>query len=144
MEIREILRRKGHEVVTTSGAESVIDAVRLLVEHNIGGVVVVDGERVTGILTERDILRLTARVPGELETLSVESAMTTDVITVRPDDKLDRVMDIMTQHRIRHVPVIEGGKLGGIVTIGDVVNACRRIAEEENVHMREYIQGGEA
>lgn len=143
MKIREILRHKGHEVVTTSGTESVIAAVRLLVEHNIGGVVVVDEDGVAGILTERDILRLTARVPGELETLSVESAMTTDVITVTPDDELHHVMDLMTQHRIRHVPVIEGGKLGGIVTIGDVVNACRQLAEAENVQMREYIQGGE-
>lgn len=143
MKIREILRHKGHEVVTTSGAENVIAAVRLLVEHNIGGVVVVDEDGVAGILTERDILRLTARAPGELETLSVESVMTTDVITVTPDDELHHVMGLMTEHRIRHVPVIEGGKLGGIVTIGDVVNACRQLAEAENVQMREYIQGGE-
>ena len=140
MKIRDILRHKGHDVVTASTGDSVLQAVRVLVDHNIGGVVVVDGGEVIGILTERDILRLVARKPDELQALDVGQVMTRDVIKLAPDDDLAHVMEVMTENRIRHLPVIEGGRLAGIVTIGDVVNAFRRVAEDENVHLKQYIQ----
>ena len=142
MKIRDILRHKGCDVVTASTADSVLHTVRVLVDHNIGGVVVVDGEEVIGILTERDILRLVARKPDELQALEVGQVMTRDVIKLAPDDDLAHVMEVMTENRIRHLPVIEEGRLAGIVTIGDVVNAFRRVAEDENVHLRQYIQAG--
>ena len=142
MKIRDILRHKGRDVVTASTADSVLHTVRVLVDHNIGGVVVVDGEEVIGILTERDILRLVARKPDELQALEVGQVMTRDVIKLAPDDDLGHVMEVMTENRIRHLPVIEEGRLAGIVTIGDVVNAFRRVAEDENVHLRQYIQAG--
>ncbi len=141
MKIRDILRHKGPDVVTVSGAQTVMDAVRVLVERNIGGVVVVDGEQVVGILTERDVLRLTAEGPEQLTTVTVETAMTRDVITGSLDDELHSVMEIMTEHRIRHLPVMDEDRLAGIVSIGDVVNASRRLAEEENVHLRDYMHG---
>ena len=140
MKIRDILRHKGHDVVTASTGDSVLQAVRVLVDHNIGGVVVVDGGEVIGILTERDILRLVARRPDELQALEVGQVMTRDVIKLVPDDDLAHVMEVMTENRIRHLPVIEEGRLAGIVTIGDVVNAFRRVAEDENVHLKQYIQ----
>ncbi len=140
MKIRDILRHKGHNVVTASTGDSVLQAVRVLVDHNIGGVVVVDGGEVIGILTERDILRLVARKPDELQALEVGQVMTRDVIKLAPDDDLAHVMEVMTENRIRHLPVIEEGRLAGIVTIGDVVNAFRRVAEDENVHLKQYIQ----
>ena len=140
MKIRDILRHKGHDVVTASTGDSVLQAVRVLVDHNIGGVVVVDGGEVIGILTERDILRLVARRPDELQALEVGQVMTRDVIKLVPDDDLAHVMEVMTENRIRHLPVIEEGRLAGIVTIGDVVNAFRRVAEDENAHLKQYIQ----
>ncbi len=142
MKIRDILRHKGRDVVTASKGDSVLYAVRVLVDHNIGGVVVVDGEEVIGILTERDILRLVANKPDELQTLEVGQVMTRDVIRVAPDDDLADVVEVMTKNRIRHLPVIENGRVAGIVTIGDVVNAFRRVAEDENAHLRQYIQAG--
>lgn len=142
MKIRDILRHKGPDVVTVSRAQTVMDAVRVLVERNIGGVVVVDGEQVVGILTERDVLRLTAEGPEQLTALTVETAMTSDVITGSLDDELHSVMEVMTEHRIRHLPVMDEDRLAGIVSIGDVVNAARRLAEEENVHLRDYMRGG--
>ncbi len=142
MKIRDILRHKGPDVVTVSGAQTVMDAVRVLVERNIGGVVVVDGEQIVGILTERDVLRLTAEGPERLTALTVETAMTRDVITGSLDDELHSVMEVMTEHRIRHLPVMDEDRLAGIVSIGDVVNAARRLAEEENVHLRDYMRGG--
>ena len=142
MKIRDILRHKGRDVVTASQGDRVLHAVRVLVDHNIGGVVVVDGKKVIGILTERDILRLVANRPDELQTLEVGQVMTRDVIKAAPDDDLADVVDVMTKNRIRHLPVIEKGKVAGIVTIGDVVNAFRRVAEDENAHLRQYIQAG--
>ena len=139
MKIRVILRHKGTNVVTASTSETVLEAVRALVDHNIGGVVVVEGEEVVGILTERDILRLAARSPEELRTLEVGQVMTRNVIQLAPDDDLAHVMEVMTENRIRHLPVVEDGGLVGIVTIGDVVNAFRSIAEDENAQLRQYI-----
>jgi len=142
MKIMDILRHKGRDVVTASKGDSVLHAVRVLVDHNIGGVVVVEGREVIGILTERDILRLVARQPDELQALEVGQVMTGDVIKAAPDDDLADVVKVMTENRIRHLPVIENGAVAGIVTIGDVVNAFRRVAEDENAHLRQYIQDG--
>ena len=141
MKIEEILRSKGHDVITITGNESVLDAAQLLVEHGIGGLVVMEGQRPTGILTERDILRLTARTPGELHSIQVGTVMTRELITATPDDRLADMMDVMTENKIRHLPVLEGDRLAGIISIGDLVNACRVLAEEENSQLRKYIAG---
>jgi len=141
MKIKQILRTKGHDVVTISESQTVLDAARLLVARNIGGLVVVEGQRPTGILTERDILRLTAQAPGELSSIRVGNVMTREMLTASPEDSLARMMDVMTENRIRHLPIIEGDRLAGIVSIGDLLNACRTSAETENSQLREYIQG---
>ena len=142
MIIQEILRYKGHDVVTATESQTVLEVVRILVEHNIGGVVVMEDDRVTGILTERDILRLTARTPGELGSIEVGAAMTRVVITATAEDRLEDVMHVMTENKIRHLPVMDGDRLVGIVSIGDLVNACRVAAEQENSDLRQYIQRG--
>lgn len=142
MRIGEILRRKGHDVVTIPQTRSVLDAVGVLVRHDIGALVVTEHERPTGIFTERDVLRLTARSPTALGTIQVGGVMTHDPVTATPDDELTEMMDVMTERKIRHLPVVEGGELVGIVSIGDLLNACRHVAEEENSHLRQYIQGG--
>jgi CBS domain-containing protein len=139
--IATILSRKGTSVVTIGPDATVLEAMRLLMEHRIGGVVVErDGEPV-GILTERDVLRLGAEDPAQLETLSVDRAMTRELITGNLEQSLQRVMEVMTENRIRHLPIIEDGKLAGIVSIGDVVNAARRAAETGNQQLRAYIHG---
>jgi CBS domain-containing protein len=140
MRIAEILRTKGHDVVTITEDRSVLQAARLLVEENIGGLVVVDGDRATGIITERDVLRLAAQQSPGLDSVSVGSAMTREMITASPQDQLREMMSVMTEHRIRHLPVLEDGELVGIISIGDLVNACRVSAEQENSHLRQYIQ----
>ncbi len=141
MKIEEILRNKGHDVITITESRSVLAAAQALVDHNIGGLVVTEGERPTGILTERDILRLTAQSPGELDSIEVGTVMTRDLITAGPQDRLVDVMDVMTENKIRHLPVLEGDRLIGIISIGDLVNACRVEAEAENSQLRQYIQG---
>jgi CBS domain-containing protein len=141
MKIGEILRTKGHEVVTIPEARSVLDAIGVLVRYNIGALVVTERERPTGIFTERDVLRLAARSPTALGTIQVGGVMTRDPITATPDDELHAMMGVMTESKIRHLPVVENEELVGIVSIGDLLNACRYVAEEENSHLRQYIQG---
>jgi CBS domain-containing protein len=141
MKIEEILRNKGHDVVTITESQSVLAAAQALVDHNIGGLVVTEGKRPTGIVTERDILRVTAQSPTELGTIPLGAVMTREMITATPGDRLPEVMDVMTQNKIRHLPVLEGDRLVGIVSIGDLVNACRIAAEAENSQLRQYIHG---
>lgn len=141
MKIREILSTKGHDVVTIGPERSVLDTVQALVKHNIGGLVVTQGERPVGIITERDILRLTADAQGHLHTITVESVMTRSLLTATPDDDLQAIMGVMTEKKVRHLPVLEDGRLVGIVSIGDLLNACRVHAEEENQQLRQYIHG---
>lgn len=141
MTIRGILQAKGHDVVTTGPDQTVLQAMRLLVDHAIGSVVVVEGDAILGILTERDILRLGARDPDLLRSTPVREAMTADPIVAVPGDGVAYVMEIMTKNRIRHLPIVVEDRLAGIVSIGDVVNALRQDVEAENRHLTRYVQG---
>lgn len=141
MKIRDLLEKKGYEVVTVPPSFPLQDAMRLLVEHNIGSVVVSEEKAVQGILTERDILRLASKDPAAMEELKVQEVMTKDVIVGLLDDTVDYVMEIMTRNRIRHLPIVDDGWMQGILSIGDVVNAQRTKTEVENRYMRDYIQG---
>jgi len=141
MKIRDLLESKGYQVVTVPPSFPLRDAMRLLVEHNIGSVVVAQEKAVEGILTERDILRLTAKDPAAMERMKVQEVMTKDVVVARVDDSVDYVMEIMTRNRIRHLPIVDEGWMQGILSIGDVVNALRKKVEVENTYMRDYIRG---
>lgn len=141
MKIDDILRRKGSDVVTVEPEVSILDAIRVLVQHNIGAVVVVGEDQILGILTERDVLRLGAEAPTDLESRAVADVMTTELVIGVPGDAIEYVAAIMTENRIRHLPVVEEGSLVGILSIGDVVNAIRGQIEVENRYLRSYIDG---
>lgn len=141
MRISEIIQSKGTFVVTVDPDRTVMDAMKVLVNHGIGAVVVIVGDDIAGILTERDVLRLAAAAPSALESTRVGEAMTRDLIVAVPDDDLQYAMEIMTKNRIRHLPIVEDGRLVGMLSIGDVVNALRTHVEGENRHLRDYIQG---
>lgn len=141
MRISDVLRSKGSNVVTIGPDRTVLDVVRTLVRHNIGATVVVEDGRPVGIVSERDILKLTARGPGALASIQVRALMTRDLVTSEPDDDLDHVMNLMTNHRVRHLPILSDGELVGIVSIGDVVNRLRSESEEANRHLMSYIAG---
>lgn len=141
MKIRDILRTKGSVVVQIEPERSVLDAVEVLSEHRIGALVVTRGGEIEGVLSERDVMNLVADRPDALADTTVAEIMTTDVIVGVPGDDLDYVMNIMTNNRIRHLPIVDDGKLTGIVSIGDVVNEVRRSVETENRHLKDYIQG---
>jgi CBS domain-containing protein len=125
MNIASLLAKKGVKVVTVGPRDTIREALRRLAHHNIGALVVVDGqESLVGIVSERDIVRALARTEAILiEPVSV--IMTREVIIGTPGDDLIAVVTTMTERRIRHLPVVEGGHLVGIVSIGDVVKAQR-------------------
>ena len=143
MRIHDILRSKGRQVIAVGPDQPVLAAVRVLSEQRIGAVVVRQTEDgpILGILSERDILNLAAGDPRRLETAQVREVMTENVIVGAPDDDLDEVMNVMTENRIRHLPIVSDGAMDGIVSIGDVVNAVRRTVESENRYLKDYIHG---
>ncbi|WP_328402553.1 CBS domain-containing protein [Nocardia sp. NBC_00403] len=142
MRIAEILRRKGTEVATVPPDTTVRNLLAALAEYNIGAVVVSpDGSRIAGIVSERDVVRsLHARGADLLDT-RVSEIMTVDVRTCAPDDLVDGLRSTMTEHRIRHLPVVHDGQLIGIVSIGDVVKSAISELANEREHLVEYLQG---
>lgn len=130
MRINDVLRSKPSQQVITVRPEAVVrELVALLAEHNVGALIVSsDGETVDGIVSERDVVRRLHTDPSVLDG-SVESIMTRDVRTCEGDSSVTDLMQVMTDHRIRHVPVLTDGKLTGIISIGDVVK--NRIGELE-------------
>lgn len=141
MQIRDILRSKGSRVVSIAPDAPVTRAVELLVQHNIGALVVLAENRIVGIISERDVLRAVNEGAAAFEGLRVAEIMTRNVITGTPDADVSSVMHVMSERRIRHLPVSEQGTLHGMISIGDVVNAIRREAEAENRHLHAYISG---
>ncbi len=146
MFVSNILRTKGTEIHTIAPEATADDVVQELVKHNVGSLVVMEtdaaGEsRMAGIVTERDILRAQAAHRKPLEELLVREVMSEGVIVASLEDKLQVVMRLMTEHRIRHLPVMDKGQLIGIISIGDIVKAHHDELEMENHHMKSYIQG---
>jgi CBS domain-containing protein len=142
MLISDLIRHKGSAVVTVGSATPMAELLNLLEAHHIGGVPVVDGDTLMGIISERDVVRRLANVGAAVLTSTVGDLMTTDVITCEPADDLDGVATLMTEHRFRHMPVVSGGRLVGIVTIGDVVAARLRTLETERRQLEDYITRG--
>jgi CBS domain-containing protein len=140
MQVENILQSKGAAVHTVSAGAPLSEAVRLLNAHKIGAVVVVDAKgKVAGILSERDIVRRLEGDPVKLLESPVRSAMTAKVITATKAHSVSDLMELMTRHRIRHIPVVEGTALVGIVSIGDVVKRKIEETEQEALALREYI-----
>jgi CBS domain-containing protein len=141
MIVRTILTSKANgEVATTVASQTVGDAAKLLAEWRIGAVVVVDDkQQLVGILSERDIVRGMARFGGAVLQMIVGDLMTREVKTCTTADSLETLMSMMTTNRIRHLPVVENGKLAGIVTIGDVVKARLDETTMQVASLRDYV-----
>lgn len=140
MTIAAILRNKGAEVVTLPPSASVAGAVALLAERRIGAVPIVEGDEVVGIFSERDVIHcLSAKGAAALD-LPVAEVMTAPVRTVAPDEPVLGALSLMTRRRIRHLPVADGGRLVGFVSIGDLVKHRIDRIEAEAEAMRSYIQ----
>jgi CBS domain-containing protein len=141
MTIAAILERKGDEVFSIAAGKTVKDAVALLADKRIGAVPVLDGGKVIGIFSERDVLYGLAREGQALLDRPVEEVMTADPVTVTPGTPVLHALATMTKRRIRHLPVIDGGVLAGFVSIGDLVKLRIDRIEAEADAMRSYIAG---
>lgn len=140
--VSDILSEKGHDVLTVDAATTVLDAVKAMVEGNVGSLVVTDGETLLGIVTERDYLRRVTLEGRDERTTPVREIMSAPFVYVLPDATIDECMAIMTERRLRHLPVLDDGDaLVGIVSIGDVVKFQ---SLEQGARIRlltEYISG---
>ena len=143
MTIAQILKHKGGTIMGVSPDHSLQEAAAILTDKRVGALVVIDSNgHLEGILSERDIVRLCAQVGAAAMMAKVANAMTKDVLTAAPKDKVDSALARMTDRRIRHLPVLEGEKLVGVVSIGDLVKAKIDEALQEADAMRAYIATG--
>jgi CBS domain-containing protein len=140
--VRDILQRKGNQIWSVAPDSTVYDALLLMAEQNVGALLVLDGEKIVGIFSERDYARKIILKGKASKETSVDEIMTSEVTTVHPGQFVEECMGLMTDKRIRHLPVLEGEKLAGLISIGDVVKAI--ISDREFIikQLESYITGG--
>jgi CBS domain-containing protein len=139
--VRHILQSKGSSVVSVSPSASVLDAIKLMAEKGIGALVVMEGTKLCGIVTERDYARKVILKDKSSHNTPVSDIMSDKVCTAAPDDSVDKCMNTMTDRRIRHLPVLSGGKVVGMISIGDLVKAVIADQQEAIEQLEHYITG---
>ena len=140
--VRDVLRTKGSDICSVRPATTVYDALKLMAEKNIGAVLVLEGERPVGIFSERDYARQVILKGKTSKDTAVHEVMTSRVVFVRPEQNIEECMALMTAKRCRHLPVLEEGKLAGILSIGDVVKAVISEKEFHIAQLENYITSG--
>jgi CBS domain-containing protein len=140
MSIQAILGDKGREVATIGAEETVSAAVKVLGERRIGALPVVDGDQIVGIVSERDVIYCLKDHGAEVLDWPISRVMSSPAITVDPSTEVLSALALITQRRVRHLPVVSGGRLVGIVSIGDLVKHRIERIEFEAQAMRDYIQ----
>ncbi|HUJ10082.1 MAG TPA: CBS domain-containing protein [Verrucomicrobiae bacterium] len=140
--VRHLLQEKGNQVWSIAPQASVYDALQLMADKNIGALLVIENNKVVGIFTERDYARKVVLHGRSSKTTTVGELESVDVLYVSPDDSIENCMAIMTDKRLRHLPVLEGDKLVGLVSIGDVVKAVISDREFTIRELERYITGG--
>ena len=141
-ELSKILHEKGRGVLEIEADASVLDAVRRMVDANVGSLLVTDGGAIAGIVTERDYLRRVTLEGRTAEETPVREIMSSPLIVVTPETTIDECMALMTDRRIRHLPVVEGGDVVGVISIGDVVKFKSKQQSFEIQYLTGYITAG--
>lgn len=139
MLLRDVIERKGKQVYCCSPNDTLQQVVEILSRHNIGSLVVLQDEQLVGIITERDILRAAAAFKHDFGSQPVSKCMTTEVTTAEEAQSITDIMGLMTEQRIRHLPILAEGGLAGMVSIGDIVKAQHDALIQENHHLMNYI-----
>lgn len=140
MLLKDILANKGADVLSIEPSATMADAVDKMVAHRCGCLVVCEGDSMVGIISERDVLRAISGASETLDKVLVEARMTKDVVTGAPDQNINDTMGLMTKNHVRHLPVLDDGRLAGLISIGDVVKAQHQKLEMENHLLMSYIQ----
>jgi CBS domain-containing protein len=141
MTVRQVLERKGHIAHAVRPDNTVYDALSMMAEHDIGAVLVTENDRLIGVFTERDYARKVVLKGLVSRDVRVSELMTPNPCTVSPSSTVDEVMTTMTENRFRHLPVVERGRIIGVVTIGDMVKAVLSQQEQTIRHLSSYIAG---
>ncbi|GLK81345.1 CBS domain-containing protein [Methylopila turkensis] len=140
MTLARILALKGSDVVTASPRRTMGDIVKLLAEKRVGAVIIADADGyIAGIISERDVVRTLAQRGADVLADAVSEHMTRAVVTASADETVDEIMDRMTEGKFRHVPIVDGRRLVGMISIGDLVKHRMAMAEAEASAMRDYI-----
>lgn len=139
--VGQILRTKGHDVWSIRPDATVFECLELMAEKNIGAVLVVENENLIGIFSERDYARKVILKGRSSKETMVKETMSENVITVTPNKRLEECMSLMTDQRIRHLPVLDGGKLIGLISIGDVVKKIISKQKDTIRELENYITG---
>jgi CBS domain-containing protein len=141
MLLSQLLDGKGHAVYSVAPGASVIDAIRAMADNHVGALLVLDNQQLVGIVSERDYARKVILLGRSSATTAVREIMSSPVFTIGAEETVDDAMRLMTQRRIRHLPVLRGGKLVGVISIGDLV----KCVIEDQMHtiedLRSYIRG---
>lgn len=142
MKVIDILTEKGSRVITCHEENSMMEALAIFSANKVGSLLVVDHyDDIQGILAPRDVLMAMLRQPDTFKEIKVKDIMTRNLIVGTQDDNISYIQAIMTENRIRHVPIVEGKQLRGLISIGDVVKAQMTEKEVENRYLKEYIEG---
>lgn len=142
MTVAHILTSKPNEIISLKPSATLLEVSQLLAERRIGAILLInDDDSIAGIISERDLVRAMSKHGTEAVGLKAETFMTRELITCRPEDTTDQVMAIMTQGRVRHLPVMSASKLAGFISIGDVVKHRIAEVEREAEEMKRYISG---
>ena len=139
--LSEILAGKGGDVLRIEAGASVFEAVQTMVEANVGSLLVTDGGEIVGIVTERDYLRRVTLEGRTDKDTPVGEIMTSPLIVVTPETSIDECMAVMTDRRIRHLPVVDGGEVVGVVSIGDLVKFKSKLQSFEIQYLTDYVTG---
>jgi CBS domain-containing protein len=139
--VKHLLDTKGGDVISIAPAASVFDAIKLMADRAVGSLLVMDGEKIIGIVTERDYARKVILLGRSSETTKVEQVMSTEVITATAEQTVRQCMTLMTEKRIRHLPVVADDKVIGMISIGDLVQAIISDQQQEIEQLEQYISG---
>jgi CBS domain-containing protein len=141
MKLKDIVKAKGSTVFSIHPDKTVKDAIDMLIQYNIGSLLVVDDAKPLGIFTERDILRICATDAGRLNEILVRDSMTSNLIIGQLDDDVEDVMQVMTDRRIRHLPILQEGYVAGMISIGDLVKSQHDEKDVTIHYLKDYITG---
>lgn len=137
--VRQLLDRKGRAVYSLGAEEPVLEAIELMAEHHVGAMLVMQGESLVGIVSERDYARKVVLLGRSSSETPVWQIMSSPVITVTPEQSVDDCMRIVTEKRVRHLPVVQGGRVMGVVSIGDLVKAVIEDQQRTIEQLEAYI-----
>ncbi|MEO7917178.1 MAG: CBS domain-containing protein [Dokdonella sp.] len=140
-QVKHLLSEKGDRVYSITPEDSVLDALRMMAEHQIGALLVISGNALVGTISERDYARKVVLMGRASSATKVVDIMADALTTVTPDDTVDRCMGLCTDRRVRHLPVIDAGKVVGVLSIGDLVKSVISQQAEQLRQMEQYISG---